>query len=405
MSNATPVTEPGMFALVLHSHLPWLANHGRWPVGEEWLYQSWAASYLPLAAVLRRLADEGRSHLLTLGITPVLAAQLDDPHCLAGMHHWLGNWQIRAHEAAGMPDAAHRELGAREHRASAAALEDFETHWRHGGSPGVPRPHRPRGLRAARRAARPPVPTAARPSLAGVLPPRGPRRRACPVEPHSDRDLGARVRVHPGHGARVRRSRRHPLHGRRPRACAATRPSAARFANPTWLPSAATCRSATASGPRSPDIPGHAAYRDFHTYDHETGLKPSRVTGRTVDSADKAPYDPELAAAAVDKPRRRLRRHRSARVCAANPPGSAATPSWSPHSTPNCSGTGGTRARSGSRSSCARCPRPEFASAPSPTPGHRGYVGEPVQLAGFVLGIGQGLARMGRRSGRPTSCN
>ncbi len=40
MSNATPVTEPGMFALVLHSHLPWLANHGRWPVGEERIYQS-----------------------------------------------------------------------------------------------------------------------------------------------------------------------------------------------------------------------------------------------------------------------------------------------------------------------------------------------------------------------------
>ena len=28
--------------------------------------------------------------------------------------------------------------------------------------------------------------------------------------------------------------------------------------------------------------PGHAAYRDFHTYDHETGLKPSRVTGRSA---------------------------------------------------------------------------------------------------------------------------
>ena len=39
-----------MFTLVLHSHLPWLANHGRWPVGEEWLYQSWAASYLPVIA-------------------------------------------------------------------------------------------------------------------------------------------------------------------------------------------------------------------------------------------------------------------------------------------------------------------------------------------------------------------
>ena len=30
---------PGMFTLVLHTHLPWLAHHGRWPVGEEWLYQ------------------------------------------------------------------------------------------------------------------------------------------------------------------------------------------------------------------------------------------------------------------------------------------------------------------------------------------------------------------------------
>ncbi|ELB89847.1 hypothetical protein Rwratislav_27414, partial [Rhodococcus wratislaviensis IFP 2016] len=134
-TGAGDATEPGMFCLVLHSHLPWLANHGRWPVGEEWLYQSWAASYLPLTAMLRRLSDEGRSHLLTLGITPVLAAQLDDPHCLVGMHHWLGNWQIRAHEAAGMPDDAHRDLGAREHRASAAALADFELRWRHGGSP------------------------------------------------------------------------------------------------------------------------------------------------------------------------------------------------------------------------------------------------------------------------------
>ena len=30
--------------------------------------------------------------------------------------------------------------------------------------------------------------------------------------------------------------------------------------------------------------PGHAAYRDFHTYDHLTGLKPARVTGRDVDA-------------------------------------------------------------------------------------------------------------------------
>jgi 1,4-alpha-glucan branching enzyme len=51
--------------------------------------------------------------------------------------------------------------------------------------------------------------------------------------------------------------------------------------------------------PRS-GYPGHAAYRDFHTYDHTTGLKPARVTGRNVPSEEKAPYDPARADAAVD---------------------------------------------------------------------------------------------------------
>ena len=62
-TTGSPV--PGMFTLVLHTHLPWLAHHGRWPVGEEWLYQSWSASYLPLFRVLRTLAAEDRSHLVT----------------------------------------------------------------------------------------------------------------------------------------------------------------------------------------------------------------------------------------------------------------------------------------------------------------------------------------------------
>ena len=43
--------------------------------------------------------------------------------------------------------------------------------------------------------------------------------------------------------------------------------------------------------------PGHAAYRDFHTYDHVTGLKPARVTGRNVPSDAKAPYDPSAPTA------------------------------------------------------------------------------------------------------------
>jgi 1,4-alpha-glucan branching enzyme len=45
--------------------------------------------------------------------------------------------------------------------------------------------------------------------------------------------------------------------------------------------------------------PGDPAYRDFHTYDHPSGLKPARVTGRHVAPEDKKPYDHGLAATAV----------------------------------------------------------------------------------------------------------
>lgn len=145
--SATPV--PGMFTLVLHTHLPWLAHHGRWPVGEEWLYQSWAAAYLPLLRVLRALADEDRHRLITLGVTPVVNAQLDDPYCLDGMHHWLANWRLRAAEAASVrsipksksagyqsctPEAL-REFGIRGSAEADQALDDFATLWQHGGSP------------------------------------------------------------------------------------------------------------------------------------------------------------------------------------------------------------------------------------------------------------------------------
>jgi 1,4-alpha-glucan branching enzyme len=145
-SSPTHAPVPGMFTLVLHTHLPWLAHHGRWPVGEEWLYQSWATAYLPLTRVLRTLAGEGRSHLLTLGMTPVVTAQLDDPYCLAGMAQWLSNWQLRALEATtvrdggGAPDTfnspeALRAFGFDEHQRAGAAIEEFNSHWQHGGSP------------------------------------------------------------------------------------------------------------------------------------------------------------------------------------------------------------------------------------------------------------------------------
>jgi 1,4-alpha-glucan branching enzyme len=125
----------GAFALVLHAHLPWLAHHGRWPVGEQWLYEAWAQSYLPIVRVLDGLAAEGYRDVLTLGVTPILADQLDDPHCLAGFGAWLADWRLRAEELAARPDDHSRRLAGLEFRTASTALDEAATGWRHGGSP------------------------------------------------------------------------------------------------------------------------------------------------------------------------------------------------------------------------------------------------------------------------------
>lgn len=130
------MTKPlGTFSLVLHTHLPWLAHHGRWPVGEEWLYQAWAGSYLPIVRVLDRLAAEGHRDVLTLGLTPVLADQLDDPYCLAGFAAWLADWRLRAENLAARGDESARQIATTEFRAASTALAEVAGGWRHGGSP------------------------------------------------------------------------------------------------------------------------------------------------------------------------------------------------------------------------------------------------------------------------------
>ena len=105
---------PGAFCLVLHSHLPWLPGHGVWPLGEEWLHQAWVESYLPLVAELDALAAEGQRDVLTLGVTPVLAAQLDHPGMLVDAGTWAGLWEMRAREMGADRDAHRREMAAYE---------------------------------------------------------------------------------------------------------------------------------------------------------------------------------------------------------------------------------------------------------------------------------------------------
>ena len=67
------------FVLTLHSHLPWVLNHGRWPHGSDWLCEAALDTYLPLIEALRGLQKDEFVIPVTLGVTPVLANQLAHP--------------------------------------------------------------------------------------------------------------------------------------------------------------------------------------------------------------------------------------------------------------------------------------------------------------------------------------
>ena len=99
MTTSTgPGRAPGELALVLHTHLPHLAGHGVWPVGEEWLFQAWGTSWLPVTRVLERLAERGRRDVLTLSVTPTTAWQLADPRLAAELAGWLAAATWRSEE-------------------------------------------------------------------------------------------------------------------------------------------------------------------------------------------------------------------------------------------------------------------------------------------------------------------
>ncbi len=77
------------FCLVLHSHIPFVINHGGWPHGTDWLYEAAAESYLPLLRVLTRLAGEGISPRVNISFTPVLMEQLKSRVFISGFKKYL----------------------------------------------------------------------------------------------------------------------------------------------------------------------------------------------------------------------------------------------------------------------------------------------------------------------------
>lgn len=89
------------FVLTLHSHLPYVLNHGRWPHGSDWLCEAALDTYLPLLEVLLDLEKRAVPAPLTLGVTPVLANQLASPAFRKEMDSFFRQRLLACEEAPG----------------------------------------------------------------------------------------------------------------------------------------------------------------------------------------------------------------------------------------------------------------------------------------------------------------
>lgn len=69
----------GSLVLILHTHLPYVLHHGKWPHGSDWLCEAAAECYIPILNECRALLDEGIIPNITISLSPVVAEQLADP--------------------------------------------------------------------------------------------------------------------------------------------------------------------------------------------------------------------------------------------------------------------------------------------------------------------------------------
>jgi 1,4-alpha-glucan branching enzyme len=77
----------GDLAIVLHSHMPYVEGFGTYPFGEEWLFDAFARSHLPVLDVAEQL---------TMTITPVLADQLEADGVEERMRRFLRRHRLDA---------------------------------------------------------------------------------------------------------------------------------------------------------------------------------------------------------------------------------------------------------------------------------------------------------------------
>jgi 1,4-alpha-glucan branching enzyme len=124
------MAKRGAFTFVLHSHLPYARNAGKWPHGEEWVHEAIADTYIPILDALNDLVEEGVRFKLTIGITPILAEQLGDQTIVenfvqyaAGRAAWASS-DVKRFEEQGDTEA--KELAKFYHHWYARHLTNFQ---------------------------------------------------------------------------------------------------------------------------------------------------------------------------------------------------------------------------------------------------------------------------------------
>ncbi len=84
-----PADHVGDIAIVLHSHMPYVEGFGTYPFGEEWLFDAYLRSHLPVLAVARDL---------TVTVTPVLADQLEAEGVAGRLGEFAREFRVRSAE-------------------------------------------------------------------------------------------------------------------------------------------------------------------------------------------------------------------------------------------------------------------------------------------------------------------
>jgi 1,4-alpha-glucan branching enzyme len=69
----------GSFTFILHTHLPYVLHHGKWPHGSDWLSEAAAECYIPILGVFERLQAEGLTPKISMDFSPIDLEQLADP--------------------------------------------------------------------------------------------------------------------------------------------------------------------------------------------------------------------------------------------------------------------------------------------------------------------------------------